>query len=105
MRLLRVIGGQQARAQVGLADPPTGIDAGAEHEAQVIARRCPVEPRHIAQRHQALAVAPRHDGQPLPHEGAVHAPERRHIGHRRQRHEVEHRHEVGPAPRRRAGGG
>jgi hypothetical protein len=61
----------------------------------VIARRRPVEPRHIAERHQPLAVPPRHDGQALPHEGAVHAPERRHIGHRRQRHEVEHRHQVG----------
>jgi hypothetical protein len=35
--LLRVVGGQQPRAQIGLPDPAACIDAGAQDEAEVIA--------------------------------------------------------------------
>ena len=59
-RLVRVVGGQQPRAEVGLADAAAGIDPRAEEEAEVIGRRRLVHPRDVGQRHEArpLRAAP-----------------------------------------------
>ena len=56
-RLLLRVGRQQPRAQIRLTDAPARIHARAKDEAQVIARRRPVEPRHVAKRHQPRAIA------------------------------------------------
>jgi hypothetical protein len=39
---------EQARTEIGRADPATGIDPGAEDEAQMVARWARGQPRHVA---------------------------------------------------------
>ena len=51
--------GQQADAEVGLADPAAGVDARAEREAEVAARRRLHQPRRLGKRDEADIAAAR----------------------------------------------
>ena len=97
-RLVRVVGGEEPRPEVGHADPPAGVHPRPEHEAE--RRRCsaaPGSPADLGQRHEPRPLAPRHHRQPLPHQRPVEPGERRHVRHRGERDEVE-RARAGPAP-------
>ena len=87
-RFLRVGGGQQADAKVGLADPAPGIDPRAQREAEVAARRRFHQPRRLGQRDQPDIAALAHHLEPLRDEGAVEALEPRDIGDGPERDEV-----------------
>ena len=52
-RFLRVGGGQQPNAEVGLADAAAGVDPRAEREAEVAAARRLHQPRGFGQRGEA----------------------------------------------------
>ena len=58
-RLVRILGGQQAHAEIGLADPAAGVDPRAEREAEIAAVRRAVEPRRVEQRGEADVAARR----------------------------------------------
>ncbi len=88
-RFLRILGGEQAHAEVRLADAAAGIDARAEREAEIGAGRRPRQPRRLGQRGEADIAAPRHHLQPLRDEGAVEAAQLRDVGDRAERDEVE----------------
>ena len=96
--LSRVAAGQAQRAQIGPAHAAARIDARTQQEAQVEGARGAVKARYIRQGHQAGALSAGHDGQALPHKGAVDANQRGHIGHGRKRHQIQHRHQVRLGP-------
>ncbi len=95
-RFVQIIGGEQPRPEISLADAPPGIDPWPHHKAEVIGGRCRIQPGHIRQGDKAGAFAPCHDAQPLLHESAVHPGQRRHISHRRQCHQIKHGQQVRP---------
>ena len=72
-RFLGVGGGQQAHAEVGLADAAAGIDPGPEREAEVAARRRLDQPRRLGERDEPDVAALAHHLEPLRDEGAVEA--------------------------------
>ena len=51
--LVRIVARQQARAEIGLADPPAGIDPRPQQEAEMIGARRLAQPRHVGQRREA----------------------------------------------------
>ncbi len=87
--LIRVLRRQQADAEIGFADPPPRIDARAEREPQVAARRRTGQPRCLDQRVQADVAALGHDLQPLRDERAVQPAQLRHVGDRAERDQIE----------------
>ena len=91
----RVLFHQQARAEIGAADAPAGIDARAEQKAEMKRLRRAVETRGIHQRGQPDIVAPAHGEQAFGDEGAVEALERHHVGDGAERDEVERAEEIG----------
>ena len=94
-RLHLVVGGEQARAERGIADASAGVDARAQHEAQMIGRGRHGEAGGIGERAQPGVAALAHDLQALGHVGAVEALERHHIAHGGEADEVEQRQQVG----------
>lgn len=90
-----VIGGEKARAKVGLTNAPARIDARTKDKAKVIGVWGLCEAPHIAKRHKAGPFAPRHDPEPLAHKGAVHANQGRDIGNGGKCHEIKQRHQIG----------
>ena len=67
----RVVGRQQADAEIGRADAAAGIDARPEHEAGVIGAGRLLEPGHVRQGGQPEIAAPRHHLQALADERAI----------------------------------
>ncbi len=86
---------QQAHAEIGAADAPAGIDARAQHEAEMPGFRRAVEARNIHQRGMADMVAPAHRDQTLGDEGAVQPGERRDVGDGAERDVMQHAEQVG----------
>ena len=68
--LLRIVAGQQPRAEIGLSDAAAGIDARAQHEAEMIGARRLAQARHVGQRGQADVAR----GRPSPAGPAAPAP-------------------------------
>ena len=99
-RFGRVLAQQQPGAEIGPSDPPAGIDARPQHEAEVPRLRRPGEPRRIDQRGEPDPLAPPHRDQPLGDEGAVEADERHHVGDGAERDEIDEVEQVGLGPRR-----
>ena len=87
--LVVILGGQQARAQAGLAHAAAGIDPGPEDEAQVVDPRRLFQPGHVAQCPDPGIAALTHHREPLAHERAVDAGERHHVADGAERHQVE----------------
>ena len=85
----RILGGEQADAEIGLADPAAGIDPRAEREAEIAAFGRAVEAGGVGERGEADVAAPGHHLQPLGHEGAVEAAELGDVGDRAERDEIE----------------
>ena len=81
--------GEQPRAEARVADASAGVDARAQHEAQVIGRRRHGEAGGVGQRLEADVAALAHDLQALGDEGAVEALEGHHVAHGCERDEVE----------------
>ena len=56
----RILGGEQAHAEIGLADPAAGVDPRAEREAEIAAGRRPgaAAPRRRARRGRYCGAAP-----------------------------------------------
>ena len=96
----RVLAQQQPRAEIGLADPPAGIDARSQHETEMPRLRRPGEPRHVDERGEADALAPPHRDQALGDEGAVEPLERHHVGDGAERDEIDEIEKVRLRPRR-----
>ncbi len=88
-RLFGIGAGQQAHAEVGLADTPAGVDPRTEREAEVAAARRLHQPRRSGKRCQANVLPSRHDPQTLGHEGAVEGLQPRDIGDRAEGDEIE----------------
>ena len=88
-RFLGILGGQQAHAEVGLADPAAGIDPRAEREAEVAARRRLDQPRGLGERGEPDIAAAGHDLEALGDEGAVEAAQLGDVGDGAERDEVE----------------
>ncbi len=97
-----VLAQQQPRAEIGAADPPAGVDARPQHEAEVPRLRRPGEPRHVDERGEPDPLAPPHRDQPLGDEGAVEPLERHHVGDGAERDEIDEIEEVGLRPRTRS---
>ena len=83
------VGGQQADAEVGLADAAAGIDPRAQREAEIAAARRLHQPRRLGERREPDILPRRHDLQALGHEGAVEALEPGDIGDGAERDEIE----------------
>ena len=98
---------QQAHAEIGAADAPAGIDARAQHEAEMPGFRRTVEARDVHQRGVPDMVAPAHRDQALGDEGAVQPDQRRDVGDGAERHVMQHAEQIGlrhfRASRNRAG--
>ena len=94
-RLRRIVGEQELRAEVGAADPPAGVDARTEQEAEMPRLGRAGEPHHIHQRGQADTLAGAHRDQPLGDEGAVESDQRRDIGDGAERDVMQHAEQVG----------
>ena len=88
--LVRVVGREQPRPEVGGADPAAGVDPRPEREAERPGARRAADAGDGGERREAGAGAARHHRQPLAHQRAVEPDERRHVGDRGQRDEVEH---------------
>ena len=95
-----VLAQQQPGAEIGPPDPAAGIDARAEHEAEMPGLRRPGEARGVDQRGEPDPLAPPHRDQALGDEGAVEADERHHVGDGAERDEVDEVEQVGLRPRR-----
>jgi hypothetical protein len=95
----RIVGGQQTRAERGVADAAARIDARAQQKAEMERRRRTVEPRRVHQRLEAHAFAPPQREQALGDIGAVQALERHHVGHGAERHQIEERQQIRLAAR------
>ena len=93
-RLVRVVGGEEPRAEVGDPDPPAGVHPRPEHEAEAVGRGRSGHPRRRRQRRDARPLAARHHGEALAHQRPVEAGERRHVRHGGERDEVEEGEEV-----------
>ena len=87
--LVRILGGQQADAEIGLADPAAGVDPRAEREAEIAAFRRAGEPGGVGERGEADVAAAGHHLQPLRDEGAVEAAKLGDIGDGAERDEIE----------------
>ena len=85
---------QQPHAEIGAADAAAGIDARAQHEAEMPGLRRAVEPRHVHQRGMPDMVAPAHRDQALCDEGAVEPGQRRDVGDRAERHVMQHAEQI-----------
>ena len=79
----------QAHAQIRLAHPATGIDAGAKGKAEVRADGRALQPARIDQRRQADILAAGEDLEALRDKGAVEAAQLGDIGDRAERHNIE----------------
>ncbi len=99
-RFRGVLAQQQPGAEIGAPDPPAGIDARSQHEAEMPRLRRPGEPRGIDQRREPDPLAPPHRDQPLGDEGAVEADERHHVGDGAERDEIDEVEQVRLGPRR-----
>ena len=66
-RLVRVVGGEQPRPEVGGADPAAGVDPRPEREAERPGRGRAAHPRHLRERDEARTAAAGHHRQPLAH--------------------------------------
>ena len=96
----RVVGGEQARAEVGAADPAPGVDARSEHEAGVEGRRLALRaPGGCEQRLQPRIGPAGHDLQPLGGQRAVEAGERGHVADCTERGQIEPLAKIGLRPR------
>ena len=84
-----------AQPEIGLGDPPGGVDARAEREAAGAGGRAIARLRHVEQRGDAGTRAPRHHLQPLADQRAIDTGQRHHVADRRQRDEVEQADQVG----------
>ncbi len=84
-----IVGRQQARAEVGAADAPAGVDARPEDEAGVEDAGRPLGLGDLHQRLQSGIAPGRHHLQPLRRERAVEAGQTRHVADGAQRGEVE----------------
>ena len=93
-----VAGREQARAEAGIADAPAGVDARAQHEAQMIGRGRDGEAGGVGERLEAGVAAQAHDLQALGDIGAVEALERHHVAHGGERDEVEEIEQRGRRP-------
>ena len=87
--LLRVLGGQQPHAEIGLADAAAGVDPRAEHEAQIAAFGRAVEAGGVGQSGEAGVAAAGHHLEPLGDEGAVEAAQLGDVGDGAERDQVE----------------
>ena len=85
----RILGGEQADAEIGLADPAAGVDPRAEREAEIAAFGRAVEPGGVGERGEADIAAAGHHLEALGHEGAVEAAELGDVGDRAERDQIE----------------
>ena len=85
---------QQPHAEIGAPDPPAGIDARPQHEAEMPGFGRTVQPRHIHQRGVADMVAPAHRDQALGDEGAIEPDQRRDVGDGAERHMMQHAEQI-----------
>ena len=85
---------QQPHAEIGAPDAAAGIDARAQHEAEMPGFRRTVQPRHVHQRGMPDMVAAAHRDQALGDEGAVEPGQRRDIGHRAERDMMQHAEQI-----------
>ena len=93
---------QQARRQIGRAHAPGGVDAGREHEADVVAVEAPAgEPGHLEKRPQPHLVRPaRQQVEADLGDDAVLAHQRHDIAERAERGDLHERRQPGvPCPR------
>ncbi len=88
-RLGGIVGGEQADAEIGLADAAAGVDPRPEREAEIGAARIAGQPRCLDQRRQPDVAPGRHHLEPLRDEGAVEPLELRDIGDGAECHDVE----------------
>ena len=96
--LLGVLGGQQPRAEVGLAHAPARVQPRAENEGRVIGARWLAHPGDVGERPESQVAAPRHDLEPLAHQRPVDARQRHHVADRAERDQVEPVAQVGLGP-------
>ena len=87
--LVGIFGGEQADAEVRLADPAAGVDPGAEREAEIAAFRRAGQAGGVGERGEADIAPRRHHLQPLGDEGAVEALELGDVGDGAERDEIE----------------
>ncbi len=85
----RIVGGQQARAQVGAADAAAGVDPRSQQEAGVERRGRPLALGHLGQGLQPWIGPGRHHLQPLGGQGAVEADQGGHVADRAQGRQVQ----------------
>ncbi len=97
-RLDRIVGRQEPRAEIGLADAATGIDTRAQDEPRMVSIELLADPGRVAQRGETDIAAPAHHLEPLRHQRAVDAGERHDIANRAERHEIEPLHQIGLLP-------
>ena len=99
---------QQPHAEIGAPDPPAGIDARPQHEAEMPGFGRAVQPRHVHQRGMADMIAAAHRDQAFGDEGAVEPDQRRDVGDGAERDVMQHaeqirlRHFAAPESARRA---
>jgi hypothetical protein len=85
----RVLGGEQADAEVRLADPAAGVDARAEREAQIAAFGGAAQAGRVGQGGEADILPARHHLEALGHERPVQAAQLGDVGDRAQSDEIE----------------
>ena len=87
--LFLVGGGEQAHAQVGLADTAACIDPRPKREAQIMTQRRPCEAAGAGEGGKPDIFTTRHHLEALGDERAIESAQLGDIGHRAERHEVE----------------
>src|SRR2546430_16735142 len=85
----RVVGREQARAEIGGADPAAGIDARPQHKAELVGvERTGLTGDRGERLHPGIGGTT-HNAQALRDEHTVYAAERHDIAHRAERHEIQ----------------
>ncbi len=90
LRFVNICRCQQSSPKIGFSNTATRIDARSQQIAKMIGFRRAVQGGHIPQRYQTGAVATRHNGKPLAHQGAIKSDERGYVCHGAQRHQIKH---------------
>ena len=85
---------QQPHAEIGTPDPPAGVDARPQHEAEMPGLGRAVQPRHVHQRGVADMIAAAHRDQALCHKGPVQPDQRRDIGDGAERDVMQHAQQI-----------
>src|SRR6185369_17934533 len=94
-RLVRIVGRQQARAEIGGTDAAARVDPRPEYEAEMISTAALLQLRDVGERDEPGLAPLRHDLEPLRHQRAVEPRQRYHVADRAERHQIERLEQVG----------